>query len=94
VPGAAINSGTYKNASASWVQGLNVMTAEAEALKWAQESNKYVCSNVLSRGLDYVENTDLGEEYTSESEPVVDLQMAKQGYRLAKWLDAIAASVS
>jgi len=90
---AAIRTGAYKTASVGWVgAGTDVSTPEAAALAWARESNAHVCSTVLARGLAFVEGTDLGGNYTRAAAPVVDEQVAKQGFRLAKWLDAIAAA--
>jgi len=88
----AIKSGTYKSAAAGWVSGLSITDAETSALTWATESNADVCSTVLAKGLSYVEDNDLSGAYTTTATPVVNLQIAKQGYRLAKWLDAIAAA--
>lgn len=68
-------------------------TRQATALKWATEANTYVCSTVLKGGLGAVENKDLSGAYTTAAGPVVKLQIAKQGYRLAKYLDAIVAAV-
>jgi hypothetical protein len=76
-----IKTGTYKSSAAGWVSGLSVTNAQATALQWASESNAYVCSNVLAKGLSYVENNDLSGSYTTSATPVVDLQIAKQGYR-------------
>ncbi|XXG98518.1 DNA-directed RNA polymerase [Hypoxylon texense] len=90
-----ITSGSYKSQAASWVSGLSVASSSAQtstALKWATESNAYVCSTVLKGGVSAVENKDLSGTYTTTAQPVVDLQIAKQGYRLAKWLDAIVAA--
>ncbi|KAI1201349.1 nuclease S1 precursor [Nemania serpens] len=92
----AINSGEYKSQAAGWLTGLSVSTAatrQATALKWATEANTYVCSTVLKGGLGAVENKDLSGAYTTAAGPVVKLQIAKQGYRLAKYLDAIVAAV-
>ncbi|KAI1192181.1 nuclease S1 precursor [Nemania serpens] len=92
----AINSGEYKSQAAGWISGLSVSTAatrQATALKWATEANAYVCSTVLKGGLSAVENQDLSGAYTTAASPVVKLQIAKQGYRLAKYLDAIVAAV-
>ncbi|KAI2464525.1 nuclease S1 precursor [Annulohypoxylon bovei var. microspora] len=91
-----IDSGDYKSAAAGWVSGLSVAsstTQTATALKWATESNAYVCSTVLKGGVSAVENQDLSGDYTTAAQPVVGLQIAKQGYRLAKWLDAIVAAM-
>ncbi|KAI0132663.1 S1/P1 nuclease [Xylariales sp. AK1849] len=88
----AIKSGTYKSEAAGWVSDLDITKAEATALGWAKESNAYVCSVVLKGGISAVENKDLSGSYTTTAQPVVKLQIAKQGYRLAKWLDAIVAA--
>ncbi|KAI2606916.1 nuclease S1 precursor [Hypoxylon fragiforme] len=91
-----IDSGTYKSQAASWISGLSVGTSASQtatALRWATESNAYVCSTVLRDGVDAVENQDVSGAYTTAAQPVVELQIAKQGYRLAKWLDAIVAGM-
>ena len=90
----AIQSGAYKAASAGWIGGLDVAKAEAVALTWARESNTFVCSTVLAQGLEFLEKTDLAGNYTSAAAPVVGEQVAKQGLRLAKWLDAVAAATA
>lgn len=55
-------------------------------LVWAQESNAYDCSTVFpfTAGSDTCTGT-----YYSNAIPVIDLQLAKQGYRLAAWLNVI-----
>ncbi|TGJ83764.1 hypothetical protein E0Z10_g5000 [Xylaria hypoxylon] len=91
----AINTGEYKSLAAGWLTGLSVATAatrQATALKWATEANAYVCSTVLKGGLTTVQNKELSGAYTTTADPVVKLQIAKQGYRLAKYLDAIVAA--
>ncbi|KAK5625063.1 hypothetical protein RRF57_000779 [Xylaria bambusicola] len=92
----AINSGEYKSQAAGWLTGLSVSTAatrQATAMQWATEANAYVCSTVLKGGLSAVENKELSGAYTTTADPVVKLQVAKQGYRLAKYLDAIVAAI-
>ncbi|KAI0152406.1 nuclease S1 precursor [Hypoxylon sp. NC0597] len=91
-----IDSGDYKSQAAGWVSGLSVGSSDSQistALKWATESNAYVCSTVLKGGISAVENKDISGSYTTTAQPVVGLQIAKQGYRLAKWLDAIVAAI-
>jgi len=69
-------------------------TRQATALKWATEANAYVCSTVLKGGISAVQqDKDLSGAYTTTATPVVKLQIAKQGYRLAKYLDAIVAAM-
>ncbi|THH01916.1 hypothetical protein EW026_g874 [Hermanssonia centrifuga] len=55
-------------------------------LVWAKEANAYDCSTVFP----FTENSDActGTYYT-KAIPVIDLQLAKQGYRLAAWLNVI-----
>ncbi|KAI0447573.1 nuclease S1 precursor [Xylaria telfairii] len=92
----AINTGEYKSQASSWLTGLSVATAatrQATALQWATEANAYVCSTVLKGGISAVENKELSGAYTTTADPVVKLQIAKQGYRLAKYLDAIVAAI-
>lgn len=36
---------------------------------------------MLAEGIDYVEDNDLSGAYTDTATPVVNLQIAKQGYR-------------
>ena len=71
---------------------LDISAASDTAAAWASESNAYVCTTVLKGGLDAVEKKELSGAYTTAAQPVVSLQIAKQGYRLAKWLDAVAAA--
>ncbi|KAI0390950.1 nuclease S1 precursor [Xylariaceae sp. FL0594] len=92
----AINGGEYRSLTASWTTGLSVATAatrRATALQWAAEANAYVCSTVLKGGISAVQGQDLSGTYTTAAAPAVKLQIAKQGYRLAKYLDAIVAAM-
>ncbi|PIL32497.1 hypothetical protein GSI_05200 [Ganoderma sinense ZZ0214-1] len=55
-------------------------------LEWARESNAYCCSTVFT----YTSGEDLcTSSYYTNAVPVIDLQLAKQGYRLAAWLNVI-----
>ena len=61
-------------------------------IEWATESNALVCQYVLSPGLDWVKENDLGRgEYYEGAAPVVELQIGRAGVRLAAWINAIAA---
>ncbi|TFK80913.1 nuclease Le1 [Polyporus arcularius HHB13444] len=62
------------------------ITPLACPLVWAKESNAYGCSVVFS----YTSGEDLcTSSYYTKAVPVIDLQIAKQGYRLAAWLNVI-----
>jgi hypothetical protein len=89
-----IKTGDYSSQKADWISGLDVTDAKGTALGWAQDANQYVCSVVIPDGESSVENTDLYPDYYNSAIPTVELQIAKAGYRLAAWLDAIAAGQS
>ncbi|KZS96029.1 nuclease Le1 [Sistotremastrum niveocremeum HHB9708] len=55
-------------------------------LAWAQDSNSFDCSIVFS----YTTGEDLCTgSYFNAAIPIIDTQIAKQGYRLAAWLNVI-----
>ncbi|KAJ3813862.1 nuclease Le3 [Lentinula aff. lateritia] len=57
-------------------------------LVWAKESNAYDCSFVWT----YESYDDLcsdDNDYYSGAVPIIELQIAKQGYRLAAWLNVL-----
>lgn len=56
---------------------------------WARDANKYVCTTVLPDGPDAVFGKELSGAYYETAIPVVKKQIAKAGYRLAAWLDAV-----
>ena len=87
---AEIRNGTLSSQKASWLQGLDVNDAQASAMVWAKDANKYVCSVVVPKGWSAVENQELYPTYYDSAVDTVELQIAKGGYRLAAWLDAIA----
>ncbi|KAF8311769.1 nuclease Le1 [Clavulina sp. PMI_390] len=65
-------------------------------LEWAKDSNSYVCSTgtitfARTSALVFTGYTasDLGTTYYTNNAPIVDLQIAKSGYRLAAWLNTL-----
>ncbi|KAI0051518.1 nuclease Le1 [Auriscalpium vulgare] len=83
-----ITSGDFKSLAAGWVSCIepSALNSTACPLIWAQEANAFDCTNVF----DFKTGQDLCDSaYYTAAIPVIDLQLAKQGYRLAKWLDAI-----
>ncbi|USW58932.1 Putative S1/P1 nuclease, phospholipase C/P1 nuclease domain superfamily [Septoria linicola] len=79
---------------ASWISGLNVKDAKGTALKWATDANTFVCSKVMPKGAATLETGNLYPTYYNNVIDTIELQVAKAGYRLAKWLDAIATNQS
>lgn len=59
---------------------------------WAADTNSFVCSTVMPNGPDALTNQELSGAYYQSAIPVVQKQIAKAGYRLAAWLDAIVAA--
>ncbi len=90
---AAINSGALGDVSA-WTKGISLTDTEGTAMGWANDANDYVCSDVLSDGVDAVEKGDLSGAYFDAHGEVARLQIAKAGHRLAKYLNLIAAGGS
>jgi len=55
-------------------------------LVWAQETNAFDCTNVFG----FTTGQDLcTSSYFTQAVPVIDLQLAKQGFRLAAWLNVL-----
>jgi len=55
-------------------------------LVWATEANAFDCTDVF----DFTTGQDLcTSDYYTNAVPIIDLQLAKQGYRLAAWLNVI-----
>jgi hypothetical protein len=84
---ADIKNGKYANASATWLQGMSANDSIASAMHWATDSNAYVCSTVLPEGEEEVAGEELSGEYYDSAIPVVQMQIAKAGFRLAAWLN-------
>jgi len=87
---AEIKTGAFRNHSAQWLEGLDIGDAKASAMIWARDANKFVCSVVMPNNVTELESGDLYPEYYHSAIGTVELQIAKAGYRLAKWLDGLA----
>jgi hypothetical protein len=59
-------------------------------LKWAAETNLLICNFVLQKGVSWVEEHDLGDEYYKNAAPIVEEQIFGAAMRLAVWINAIA----
>lgn len=78
---AEINSGAYSPEAASWLTGITLSDPESTALIWAEQANAFVCTTVLPGGVEAVEGQELGGAYYESSVPVIQLQIARAGYR-------------
>jgi hypothetical protein len=89
-----IREGKFAQAAQEeWLADMDFEDPTATALEWAREGNKIVCSHVLPEGEEGVTDQELGGEYYEAAVPVVEVQVAKAGYRLAAWLDLIVANL-
>jgi hypothetical protein len=77
----AIRSGAYRSAARGWLAGMDVADAVSTTLVWAAESNALMCTTVLPEGVAGVEDQDLSGDYYDAAVPVVQLQIARAGYR-------------
>ena len=89
---AEIDNGAFAAEADSWLDGLDIDDALNSALGWGSDANQYVCSVVIPDGQSAVESGDLYPDYYNSAIDTIELQVAKGGYRLAAWLDAIAAA--
>ncbi|KAI1260348.1 putative nuclease S1 precursor [Xylariaceae sp. FL1019] len=89
-----IKSGKYAESSPSWLDGIVLDNAIATSMGWANESNAIVCSHVFPEGPAAIVGQELAGEYYEKAAPVIELQVAKAGFRLAAWLDLIAERVA
>ncbi|KAK3386150.1 S1/P1 nuclease [Podospora didyma] len=86
---ANIKSDVYATASKKWFRG-SLADTETAAMIWASQTNDLVCTHVLPEGPIAIEGKELNGTYYQNAVPVLELQMAKAGWRLAAWLDLIA----
>ncbi|RAL64302.1 hypothetical protein DID88_002194 [Monilinia fructigena] len=91
----AIKTGNYSSLKAGWTEDIDIHDPITSSLAWASDTNAYVCSTVLKDGVADVKTGDLSTNgYYTAAIPVVKLQIAKAGYRLAAWLDLIATGTT
>ncbi|KAF4510095.1 hypothetical protein G6O67_002015 [Ophiocordyceps sinensis] len=87
----AITDGKFRDEKDSWVKDLDLGDPVKTAMTWSRETNAFVCSHVFPDGVDAIEGKELGGEYFEMAGPVVERLVAIAGYRMAAWLDRIAA---
>jgi len=91
---AEIKNGKFEREALSWADGIDLNDPTATALSWATQGNSYVCTTVLPQGPDAIKDQEVGEgtDYYLAATEVVEIQIARAGYRLAAWLNQIASS--
>ena len=86
---ARIDSGSYSSEKDGWLSCANPKTASNCALSWAQDANAYNCQYVLKVD---ESGQELDGDYYTGAEPIIELQIAKAGYRLGTYINAMAAA--
>jgi len=86
---AEVKSGKFLAESKQWLVGLKATDAVNSSMTWARDTNSFVCSTVIPNGPSAVTAQELSGAYYNSAIPVVTKQLAKAGYRLAAWLDAL-----
>jgi hypothetical protein len=81
----AIKTGEYKSQATSWLNGIDIKDPVSTTMIWAQEANRYICSTVMPQGAKALNGTELAGEYYKTAVPVIELQVARAGYRCV-WL--------
>lgn len=89
----AIKTGTYASSAAGWLTGLDITDGVTSSMVWAKDTNAFVCSTVMPKGVSVITGTDLSGAYYTAALPIIKIQFAKAGYRLAAWLNAAAAGI-
>ena len=80
------------DAPAAWGDCLDPSRGSDCALAWAQETNAWVCSYVLPPSYpDGFAGSELNGSYYDGAVDIVELQIARAGWRLAMWLNAVLA---
>ncbi|KAM0134605.1 hypothetical protein ACHAPC_002420 [Botrytis cinerea] len=90
---SAIKNGIYQDQAKSWLSGMDISDPLTTALGWATDSNAFICTTVMPDGADALQGKELSGEYYDTSVPVIQLQVARAGYRLAAWLDMIVSGI-
>ncbi|KAL6721387.1 hypothetical protein ACLMJK_000490 [Lecanora helva] len=85
----AIDTGIYSSQKDSWVSCTDITNAAGCALEWAQDANAINCAYVLK--MDET-GQELDGAYYTGAQPYIEQQIAKGGYRLAAWVNELAAA--
>lgn len=91
-----IKSDSFPSSKSTWLSGHDVFETKSNgnslaAIDWATDSNWYDCNYVWGP-FDQDPSQDFSQEYYRNVVPVVDIQIAKGGYRLANLLSQIAGT--
>lgn len=74
---SAIDKGIYTADKAAWLSGMTLNDSITSSMLWATDSNAFVCSVVIPKGVAAVETGDLAGAYYESAVDTVELQIAK-----------------
>jgi hypothetical protein len=74
-------NGVYNKLATSWLTGLTLSDPVTSALIWATEANAFICTTVLLGGAEALQDQELSGDYYNAAIPVIQLQVARGGYR-------------
>ncbi|KAI8929686.1 S1/P1 nuclease-domain-containing protein [Entophlyctis helioformis] len=88
-------NGEYKDKLAGWLSNKSVFAVNQNrnslaAIDWATDSNDFNCNTVWP-AVDKDTTQDFGGKYYDDAAPVVNIQIAKAGYRLGNWINRMFA---
>jgi len=86
-----MTDGKYAERKDAWLKDLDFSDSVATAMAWSKECNTLVCTHVFPEGPAAIAGQELSGDYFTKAAPVIEEQIARAGYRMAAWLDAIAA---
>lgn len=87
----SIEGGDYASQKAGWISCVDPTNAESCATQWAQDANAINCQFVL---VNDETNQELDGDYYTGAVPYIEQQIAKGGYRLGAYLNAVAAQAA
>lgn len=77
----AIKTGIYQDQAKSWLESMNINDPLTAAMGWARDSNAFICTTVMPDGAEMLQGKELSGNYYNASIPVIQLQVARAGYR-------------
>ena len=83
-----IDVGTFPDTT-GWISCMDTKNMEECALEWATDANHWNCDYVLKTDMS---GRELNGTYYEGARPIIELQLAKGGYRLGKFLNKLAAA--
>ena len=87
----SLTTGQFKENAASWIANTDLTSKTPSGnsktvVQWGMDSEKLNCE-VVWGPVDDNQSQDISGDYYKSLAPIIDMQLAKAGYRLANWLN-------